>query len=79
MNARKMGIYFKIVEEGRLHGVVSDRDLLRAISPFIGSVVETNRDLGTLNKRVHQIATRKPVTLPGWTVNDRSSTTVLPV
>jgi acetoin utilization protein AcuB len=53
-----------VVEEGRLHGVVSDRDLLRAISPFIGSVVETNRDLGTLNKRVHQIATRKPVTLP---------------
>jgi acetoin utilization protein AcuB len=52
-----------VVEEGELFGVVSDRDLLRALSPFIGTVVETTRDLGTLNMRVHQIATRKPLTL----------------
>ncbi len=52
-----------VVEEGRLQGVVSDRDLLRAISPFIDSVVESARDLGTLNKRVHQIMSRKPLTL----------------
>lgn len=53
-----------VVEDGELQGVVSDRDLLRALSPFIDSVVETQRDLGTLNKRVHQIMSRKPVTLP---------------
>ncbi len=52
-----------VVEEGKLQGVVSDRDLLRAISPFIDSVVESARDLGTLNKRVHQIMSRKPLTL----------------
>ncbi|MBB2927443.1 acetoin utilization protein AcuB [Paraburkholderia silvatlantica] len=52
-----------VVDEGRLQGVVSDRDLLRAISPFIDSVVESARDLGTLNKRVHQIMSRKPLTL----------------
>lgn len=52
-----------VVEEGKLEGVVSDRDLLRAISPFIDSVVESQRDLGTLNKRVHQIMSRKPLTL----------------
>ena len=52
-----------VVEEGRLYGVVSDRDLLRALSPFIDSTVETPRDAATLNKRVHQIMTRKPVTL----------------
>jgi len=51
------------VEEGKLYGVVSDRDLLRALSPYIGSTVETPRDLATLNKRVHQIMTRKPITL----------------
>ena len=51
------------VEDGRLYGVVSDRDLLRALSPYIGSTVETARDLATLNKRVHQIMTRKPITL----------------
>jgi acetoin utilization protein AcuB len=49
-----------VVEDGELQGVVSDRDLLRALSPFIDSVVETQRDAGTLNKRVHQIMSRKP-------------------
>lgn len=52
-----------VVEGDRLHGVVSDRDLLRAMSPFIGSTVESARDLNTLNKRVHQIMSRQPVTL----------------
>ncbi len=52
-----------VIEEGALYGVVSDRDLLRALSPYIGSTVETDRDLATLNKRVHHIMTRKPVTL----------------
>ena len=51
------------VEEGRLYGVISDRDLLRALSPYIGSTVETPRDVATLNKRVHQVMTRKPITL----------------
>ncbi|EEA04120.1 putative signal transduction protein with CBS domains [Burkholderia sp. H160] len=52
-----------VVEDRRLEGVVSDRDLLRALSPFIDSVVETHRDVGTLSKRVHQIMSRKPITL----------------
>ena len=60
-----------VVEEGVLYGVVSDRDLLRALSPYIGSTVETHRDLATLNKQVHQIMTRKPITLrPEATVAD---------
>lgn len=52
-----------VVDDGKLEGVVSDRDLLRALSPFIDSVVETQRDVGTLTKRVHQIMSRKPLTL----------------
>jgi acetoin utilization protein AcuB len=47
----------------KLTGVVSDRDLLRGLSPHVGSVAETARDLATLNKRVHQIMTRHPLTL----------------
>src|SRR5580692_10307783 len=50
-------------EHKKLSGVVSDRDLLRAISPYVGSAAETARDLATLNKRVHQIMTRHPITL----------------
>jgi acetoin utilization protein AcuB len=53
-----------IEHDGTLYGVVSDRDLLRALSPFIGSTVETVRDAATLDKAVHQIMTRKPITLP---------------
>src|SRR5450631_3054968 len=50
-------------EHKKLSGVLSDRDLLRALSPYVGSAAETARDLATLNKRVHQIMTRHPLTL----------------
>jgi len=50
-------------EHRKLSGVVSDRDLLKALSPYVGSAAETARDLATLNKRVHQIMTRHPITL----------------
>lgn len=53
-----------VVDAGKLCGVISDRDLLRALSPYIGTRSETARDAATLKKRVHQIMTRKPVTLP---------------
>jgi acetoin utilization protein AcuB len=54
-----------VVEKGKLQGVISDRDLLRALSPFIGTLAETARDSNTLDKRAHQIMSRKPVTLTG--------------
>jgi len=53
-----------VVEKGKLCGVISDRDLLRALSPYVGTPSENARDLATLKKRAHQIMTRKPVTLP---------------
>ena len=52
-----------VVEKGILFGFISDRDLLRAISPNVGTESETLRDRATLNKRVHQILTRQPITL----------------
>ncbi len=58
-------------EHKRLSGIISDRDLLRALSPYVGSAAETTRDLATLNKRVHQIMTRHPITLhPQSTIKD---------
>jgi acetoin utilization protein AcuB len=51
------------VEDSRLYGVVSDRDLLKALSPSLGTVSETFKDRAALNKQVHQIMTRKPITL----------------
>ncbi len=52
-----------VVDSGRLHGVISDRDLLKAISPHIGTYAETTHDSATLNKKAHQIMTRHPVTI----------------
>jgi acetoin utilization protein AcuB len=53
-----------VVEGGRLLGILSDRDLLRNISPFIGRALgERQQDLATLERRAHQIMTRKLVTV----------------
>jgi acetoin utilization protein AcuB len=53
-----------LVIEGRsLVGVISDRDLLKALSPRIGTPNETERDRATLNRHAHQIMTRHPVTV----------------
>ena len=61
-------------EHKRLSGIISDRDLLRALSPYVGSAAETSRDLATLNKRVHQIMTRQPITLrPQSTIKEAVS------
>lgn len=53
-----------VVEHNKLVGVLSDRDLLRHISPFVGGLHETTRDLCTLKRRAHQIMSHHPVTLP---------------
>ena len=50
-------------DDRTLRGVVSDRDLLRALSPYIGTPAETTRDIASLNKRVHQIMSHQPITL----------------
>ncbi len=51
-----------VVEEGRAVGVISDRDLLKRMSPFIGNKLnERKQDENTLNLRAHQVMTRNPV------------------
>ncbi len=39
-----------VVEREELFGVLSDRDLLKALNPNIGTIRETARDADTLNK-----------------------------
>lgn len=52
-----------VVEDHKLLGVVSDRDVLKALSPNIGTASEKQQDIATLNKRIHQIMTRQPICL----------------
>jgi acetoin utilization protein AcuB len=61
-------------EQSRLVGLVSDRDLLRALSPFIGKLSERQLDLATLNRRVHQIMSRHVVgTTPDASVSQAAT------
>jgi acetoin utilization protein AcuB len=52
-----------VLDRGRLAGIISDRDLLRAVSPFLGTFAETERDVATLHKRAHQIMSRHLVSV----------------
>lgn len=52
-----------VVDNDRLVGIISDRDMLKAVSPFVGTMSETTRDRATLNKRAHQIMSHHPVTV----------------
>lgn len=61
--ARKKFHHLLVVENLKLIGVISDRDLLKNLSPFIEKMAERPQDLATLDRRVHQIMTRKPVTV----------------
>ena len=53
-----------VLDEGKLVGVLSDRDLLRALSPHIGSASETAADRITLKTRVYQVMSTKLITVP---------------
>jgi acetoin utilization protein AcuB len=63
-----------VIEEGRLVGVVSDRDLYRAISPNINTAAETDKDRATLHKYIHQIMSREPIFLSSGASLDEAIT-----
>lgn len=52
-----------IDDDGKLRGVISDRDVLRAVSPYVDKPSERPQDRATLNRRAHQIMSHRPVTL----------------
>jgi acetoin utilization protein AcuB len=52
-----------VIEAGLIAGVISDRDLLKALSPNIGKAAESVKDAATLNKKAHQIMSRNVISL----------------
>ena len=50
-----------VVEHGLVVGVISDRDLLRSLSPFIGRRDERTADARLLDRHAHQIMSRHPI------------------
>lgn len=63
-----------VVEEGKLQGVISDRDLLRTLSPFLDTEIESARDKETAQRPAHQVMTRSPIIVsPDSTVKEALS------
>ena len=56
-----------VVENQKLVGVISDRDFIKALSPFLDTPSEVKRDITTLNKKAHQIMNRTPITVDAET------------
>ena len=52
-----------VMQHGQLVGVVSDRDLYKALSPNIDTPAESYKDTATLNKSVRQIMSHQPIVL----------------
>lgn len=50
-----------VLDGERVMGVISEKDVLRALSPNLRTPSETDRDLATLSKRVHQVMTHHPI------------------
>lgn len=47
-----------ILEAGRPVGIISDRDLLKNLSPFLGKLSERSQDAFLLQRKAHQIMRR---------------------
>jgi acetoin utilization protein AcuB len=52
-----------VFDKNKLVGILSDRDVLNATTPFNGTRNETSQDETLLRRRVHQIMTRHLITI----------------
>lgn len=51
-----------VVENKKLIGIISDRDLFKASSPFVKTPAERPQDLARLTRKAHQIMSRELIT-----------------
>jgi acetoin utilization protein AcuB len=64
-----------VIEDGTLCGVISDRDVLKAISPFLDTYSEEHRDVKTLSQPASEIMQSDPITVaPGTSIKEASQT-----
>lgn len=70
--------HLAVVDDGELVGILSDRDVLNATSPYCNTKYEHKRDEFLLDRKVHQIMTRHPVTVaPDTPVNEAAAVMLL--
>lgn len=72
---RKRGFrHLLVVEDGALIGVISDRDVLRVISPFLNTLSESPRDVKTLMLPAREVMRSDPVSVtPDTSIVDAAS------
>lgn len=58
-----------VVRDREPIGIISDRDVLRTVSPFVGKLSERPQDLSTLNRLAHQVMSRNLITVRSDTPN----------
>lgn len=64
-----------VLEDETLRGVISDRDVLKAISPFLDTYREEHRDVKTLSKSASEIMQSDPITVtPDTDIKEASQT-----
>lgn len=52
-----------VMHDRRVVAVLSDRDILRSISPYVGTLSEQTRDVRSLLRPVFQLASYHPITV----------------
>ena len=60
---KKARFHHLVVIEGEneVVGVISDRDMLKELSPYLETSAEQERDLATLTRKAHQIMSHQPI------------------
>jgi len=66
-----------VVEDDVLVGVISDRDVLRALSPFLDTYSEEHRDVRTLARPAREIMRENPITIETDTEIEEAASLVL--
>lgn len=69
--------HLPVVSDGKLVGIVSDRDLSRCMSPFTGTAIERPEDKAQLNLAVREIMSTNIVSIDRTTTVDTASILLL--
>ena len=67
-----------LVDDGKkLVGVISDRDLLKAVNPFLDTSSEKKHGAIALDKKAHQIMSKTPITIDAKTSTEEARNLLL--
>jgi acetoin utilization protein AcuB len=66
-----------VVEDWKLVGVISDRDLIKAVNPFLDTSSEEKHGAIALDKKAHQIMSKTPITIDAKTSTEEARNLLL--